>query len=67
MASRRERQQPGTGLNGPSPSKTQRRVMRKLQARIDGYEGLLNGKGSQKKSGNAYKRPGSQNLKKPSS
>ena len=52
----RDRQTPGTGLGGSSPSKTQRRVMKKLQARIDGFERL--------KSNNGRTRPGSQNPSK---
>ena len=38
--------------------------MRKLEARINGYEQLINGGKGSSKSGNAYTRPGSQNLKK---
>jgi len=63
MPARRTRQSPGTGLNGPSPSKHQKKIMRKLEARINGYETLGQGKHSARGS-DAYTRPGSQNLKK---
>jgi len=61
--SRRERQAPGTGLNGPSPSGHQRKVMKKLLARIDSYDSAGTAKGS-KTSTQGRRRPGSQNLKK---
>jgi hypothetical protein len=53
---RRERQTPGTGIGGYSPSKHQRKIMRKLQVRVDGFERLKTDRG--------WTRPGSQNLDK---
>ena len=63
MPARRTRQQSGTGLDGPSPSKHQKKIMRKLEARINGYEALGQSKTS-KRGAAAYTRPGSQKLKK---
>jgi hypothetical protein len=56
MKEPRERQQPNTGLNGPSPSKHQRRIMKKLQARVDGFERI--------KDKGGYHQPGSHNPSK---
>ena len=33
----RDRQQPGTGLGGSSPSRAQRRILAKLEKRVNGF------------------------------